>query len=114
MLKTTCSSTTPASNSACARSNAASRRVSPGQGPARSAPPATASRQIARAADAVRSSPRICTVPLPLVDYHVHTARCGHAVGAMERYVEHAIESGLTEVGFSDHLFLYWLPPDRR
>lgn len=51
---------------------------------------------------------------LPLVDYHVHTARCGHAVGAMERYVEQAIASGLTELGFSDHLFTYWLPPDRR
>jgi histidinol-phosphatase (PHP family) len=32
----------------------------------------------------------------------------------MERYVEHAIQSGLTELGFSDHLFMYWLPPDRR
>ncbi len=51
---------------------------------------------------------------LPLVDYHVHTARCGHAVGAMERYVEHAIGSGLVELGFSDHLYMYWLPPDRR
>jgi histidinol-phosphatase (PHP family) len=51
---------------------------------------------------------------LPLVDYHVHTARCGHASGAMERYVERAIEAGLTELGFSDHLFLYWLPADQR
>jgi histidinol-phosphatase (PHP family) len=51
---------------------------------------------------------------LPLVDYHVHTARCGHATGAMEQYVEHAIAAGLTELGFSDHLFMYWLPPDRR
>ncbi|MDQ6669626.1 MAG: histidinol-phosphatase HisJ family protein [Chloroflexota bacterium] len=51
---------------------------------------------------------------LPLVDYHVHTARCGHATGAMERYVEHAIAAGLTELGFSDHLFLYWLAPDSR
>jgi histidinol-phosphatase (PHP family) len=51
---------------------------------------------------------------VPLVDYHVHTARCGHASGAMERYVEHAIEAGLTELGFSDHLFLYWLPADQR
>ena len=51
---------------------------------------------------------------LPLVDYHVHTARCGHATGDMERYVEHAIEAGLTELGFSDHLFMYWLPSDRR
>jgi histidinol-phosphatase (PHP family) len=32
----------------------------------------------------------------------------------MERYVEHAIEAGLTELGFSDHLFLYWLPPAQR
>jgi histidinol-phosphatase (PHP family) len=54
------------------------------------------------------------SVSLPLVDYHVHTARCGHASGAMERYVEHAIAAGLTELGFSDHLFMYWLPPDRR
>jgi histidinol-phosphatase (PHP family) len=50
----------------------------------------------------------------PLVDYHVHTARCGHAAGAMQRYVEHAIEAGVTEIGFSDHLFMYWLPPERR
>jgi histidinol-phosphatase (PHP family) len=32
----------------------------------------------------------------------------------MERYVEHAIEAGLTELGFSDHLFMYWLPPRER
>jgi len=32
----------------------------------------------------------------------------------MERYVEHAIEAGLTELGFSDHLFMYWLPADGR
>jgi histidinol-phosphatase (PHP family) len=51
---------------------------------------------------------------LPLVDYHVHTARCGHASGAMERYVEHAIQLGLSELGFSDHLYMYWLPPDQR
>ncbi|HEX8966569.1 MAG TPA: histidinol-phosphatase HisJ family protein [Chloroflexota bacterium] len=51
---------------------------------------------------------------VPLVDYHVHTARCGHASGAMERYVEQAIQAGLTELGFSDHLFMYWLPADRR
>ena len=28
--------------------------------------------------------------------------------------MEHAITQGLTELGFSDHLFLYWLPPQRR
>lgn len=54
------------------------------------------------------------TSGLPLVDYHVHTARCGHARGAIERYVEHAIDSGLSELGFSDHLYLYWLAPDQR
>ena len=54
------------------------------------------------------------TARLPLVDYHVHTARCGHAVGAMERYVEHAIETGIAELGFSDHLYLYWVPPPER
>jgi histidinol-phosphatase (PHP family) len=32
----------------------------------------------------------------------------------MERYVEHAIETGIAELGFSDHLFMYWLPADRR
>jgi histidinol-phosphatase (PHP family) len=32
----------------------------------------------------------------------------------MERYVERAIEAGLTELGFSDHLFMYWLPPNSR
>jgi histidinol-phosphatase (PHP family) len=32
----------------------------------------------------------------------------------MERYVEHAIQSGLIELGFSDHLFMYWLPADGR
>jgi histidinol-phosphatase (PHP family) len=32
----------------------------------------------------------------------------------MERYVERAIESGLVELGFSDHLYMYWLPDDGR
>lgn len=32
----------------------------------------------------------------------------------MERYVEQAIASGLAELGFSDHLYLYWLPRDAR
>jgi len=51
---------------------------------------------------------------LDLVDYHIHTARCGHAIGEMAAYVERAIQAGLPEIGFSDHIFLYWLPPDRR
>jgi histidinol-phosphatase (PHP family) len=32
----------------------------------------------------------------------------------MQRYVEHAIQAGLAELGFSDHLFMYWLPRDQR
>lgn len=32
----------------------------------------------------------------------------------MEQYVEHAIASGLTELGFSDHLYLYWVPWEQR
>jgi histidinol-phosphatase (PHP family) len=49
-----------------------------------------------------------------LTDYHVHTARCGHAVGQMEDYVAHAKAQGLPEMGFSDHLYLYWLPNGAR
>lgn len=49
-----------------------------------------------------------------LVDYHNHTARCGHAEGAMEQYVERAVEIGLVEIGFSDHIYLYFLPPEKR
>ena len=32
----------------------------------------------------------------------------------MESYVEHAIEAGIAELGFSDHLFMYWLSADHR
>jgi histidinol-phosphatase (PHP family) len=49
-----------------------------------------------------------------LVDYHNHTVRCGHAEGTIEQYVEQAIARGLAEIGFSDHLYLYFLPPERR
>lgn len=51
---------------------------------------------------------------LDLVDYHVHTARCGHARGEMAAYVEQAMRAGLPEMGFSDHIFLYWLPAGER
>lgn len=47
-------------------------------------------------------------------DYHVHTARCGHAIGQMEEYVAHARSQGLPEMGFSDHLYMYWLPIETR
>ncbi len=39
-----------------------------------------------------------------MIDYHIHTKLCGHAAGEMEQYVERAIEIGLSEIGFSDHL----------
>jgi histidinol-phosphatase (PHP family) len=38
-----------------------------------------------------------------LVDYHIHTALCGHAVGEMEDYVRTAASEGLEEMGFNDH-----------
>jgi histidinol-phosphatase (PHP family) len=49
-----------------------------------------------------------------LLDYHVHSKLCGHGVGELEEYVQYAVESGLPEMGFSEHIFLYWLPEDQR
>ncbi len=41
---------------------------------------------------------------MPLTtDYHMHTPLCQHATGPMEAYVEHAIELGLRQIGFSCH-----------
>ncbi len=37
------------------------------------------------------------------MDYHVHTAFCGHAGGMLEDYVRAALEKGLSEIGFCDH-----------
>jgi histidinol-phosphatase (PHP family) len=45
-------------------------------------------------------------------DYHVHTARCGHAGGETRAYVERALELGLSEIAFTDHVPLYFLPGD--
>lgn len=42
-----------------------------------------------------------------LVDYHVHTPMCGHAVGELEDYVKAAQARGLHEIGFSDHLIFH-------
>ncbi len=39
-----------------------------------------------------------------MVDYHLHTPLCGHASGTMREYVRVAVERGLSEVGFADHL----------
>ncbi|MDZ7333706.1 MAG: histidinol-phosphatase HisJ family protein [candidate division KSB1 bacterium] len=38
-----------------------------------------------------------------MLDYHIHTKRCGHATGEMHEYVEQAQAIGLSEMGFSDH-----------
>jgi histidinol-phosphatase (PHP family) len=50
-------------------------------------------------------------------DYHVHTFRCGHAGGATRDYVRAALGQGLSEIAFTDHIPLYFLPgedPDPR
>lgn len=49
-----------------------------------------------------------------LADGHTHTRRCGHAGGSDEAFVEAAIQRGLAAVAVTDHLPLYWLPPERR
>ena len=38
--------------------------------------------------------------------YHTHTARCGHATGTEEEYIQSAIKNGLKVIGFTDHVFL--------
>jgi len=49
-----------------------------------------------------------------LADYHVHTFRCGHAGGASRDFVLRAIDRGLSEIGFTDHIPLYFLPEAER
>ena len=44
------------------------------------------------------------------VNLHTHTVRCGHATGTEREYIERAIEGGLTDIGFSDHV--PWRFPD--
>ena len=51
---------------------------------------------------------------IALPDYHVHTFRCGHAGGASRDFVRRAIERGLSEIGFTDHIPLYFLPEEER
>lgn len=53
--------------------------------------------------DAASAGSRMITV-----DYHTHNARCGHAQGTIEAYIQSAIAKGLTEIGISDHAPLYW------
>jgi histidinol-phosphatase (PHP family) len=56
--------------------------------------------------------PRRSTARRPLrfpCDSHTHTARCGHAGGADEAYVEAAIGAGCAAIAVTDHLPFYWL-----
>jgi histidinol-phosphatase (PHP family) len=39
-----------------------------------------------------------------MIDYHLHTLFCNHAVGGMERYVQNAVNLGFREICFLDHL----------
>jgi histidinol-phosphatase (PHP family) len=49
---------------------------------------------------------------IPIVDYHMHTPLCGHAVGEPKEYAEAALEAGLEEIGFSDHApFVHYEDP---
>ena len=37
-------------------------------------------------------------------NFHTHTYRCSHAYGTEEEYIKKAIEGGIKQLGFSDHL----------
>ena len=51
-------------------------------------------------------------IMIPIVDYHMHTPLCGHAVGEPLEYAEAAIEMGLEEIGFADHApFVHYEDP---
>ncbi len=39
-----------------------------------------------------------------MIDYHLHTLFCNHAAPSMERYIQSAIDLGLREICFLDHL----------
>lgn len=54
--------------------------------------------------------PRIPVFPC---DTHTHTARCGHATGRDDEFVEAAIARGLGAIALTDHLPFYWLPREQ-
>ncbi len=39
-----------------------------------------------------------------MIDYHVHTSLCNHAEGGMEAYIRKAVDIGLKDICFLDHL----------
>ncbi|MEM2106032.1 MAG: histidinol-phosphatase HisJ family protein [Candidatus Bathyarchaeia archaeon] len=42
-----------------------------------------------------------------IMDYHVHTQASPDAVGTIEEYIKKALERGIDEIGFSDHILLH-------
>ena len=40
---------------------------------------------------------------MSLVNYHTHTFLCEHATGTIDDYIASAIDTGIEELGFSDH-----------
>ena len=46
------------------------------------------------------------------IDYHLHTKLCRHASGEMEDYVQAALKKNLDEIGFADHIPLFYLPKE--
>ena len=46
-----------------------------------------------------------------MIDYHLHTLFCNHATGGMERYIQSAIDLGLQEICFLDHLTIQQAEP---
>lgn len=49
-----------------------------------------------------------------LMDYHIHTKLCGHAQGEMDEYIKQAMVVGIKEMGFADHIPMYFLPKEER
>lgn len=45
----------------------------------------------------------MCSGDVMKTNYHTHTARCKHAKGTEEDFIQAAIQAGITELGFSDH-----------
>ncbi len=39
-----------------------------------------------------------------MIDYHIHSRLCRHAEGEIYQYVEAAIERGIREIGFAEHI----------
>ena len=39
-----------------------------------------------------------------MIDYHLHTRLCKHASGEVSEFIEHALNSGISEIAFTDHI----------